>query len=613
MSNAGSRILDVRLLVPFVLALALACNGAETGADDAGVPDTGGGTRDAGGPEDRGTRDEGTTDDAGRDDAGGDAGAQDSGPDDTGAHDAGGTSDAGDTGTGSDAGTQNDAAQPADAGADSGLDAGHDAGPAADAGIDTSLVPPRTDGRVILAAITGYEMTNHCQEADDEGKCELPLFDPYNRDTIEWWYNLVEELAFSRVQLTLLHGRGCWDPSSGDEGSGNMCPRLLRHFVKAVYDKGLQGVIRVGMFDDTGAYPFARSHVEGLPDGTPFDLADRNAWRFFWDHNMKPWFETIPKELILLVDGRPVVAFWSLADAFFSNQQGNASELLKWLRQNMIDTFGLDPIFNVDTTWASEDTTITPAVAQGVNDWFGPPAQSYTVRNWGGKKWGCLVPGYRNVNTFPGCGAPCREIPREDGGALQRGLDANRQSAVLLLEGFTNIAESAGFYRSDQWAIPNRYLGLLREAADFETETLRYEAEAADAYHDTTPGNAGGQYRLKGDLDVGRLPEGTGWFVGWTGAGEWVEFKDVQLSCGTYRFLARISSDTGGAKVRLEVDGSSLGTVEIPSTGGWDAYGVFDLGMKAVAAGRHTLRFVFENGLCNLDWFYHRKVSGICQ
>jgi hypothetical protein len=428
---AARSVFDVVFLVPFVLALALACNGAEN----------------AGGADGE-TRDAGTTDDT---------------------------------------------------------------------GIDTNLVPPRTDGRVILAAITGYEMTNHCQEADNEAKCELPLFDPYNRDTIEWWYNLVEELAFSRVQLVLLHGRGCWDPSAGDEGSGNMCPRLLHHFVKAVFDKGFENVIRVGMFDDTGAYPFARNHVEGLPDGTPFDLADRSSWRFFWDHNMKPWFDTIPREMLLLVDGRPVVTFWSLAGAFFSNQHGNASELLKWLRQKMIDTYGLDPIFNVDTTWTSEDPTITASVAQGVNDWFGPPGTSYTVRNWGGGKWGCLVPGYRNANTLPGCGAPCREIPREDGGVLSRGLAANGNSAILLLEGFTNIAESVGFYRSDQWAIPNRYLNILREAADFENETLRYEAEAADACHDTTPGNTGGRYRLKGNLDIGLLPEGTGWFVGWTG------------------------------------------------------------------------------------------------
>jgi hypothetical protein len=377
-----------------------------------------------------------------------------------------------------------------------------------------------------------------------------------------------------------------------------------------VHDKGLDGVIQVGMFDDTGAYQGTRNIVDGLPPGTRFDLADHTSWRFFWDHNMKVWFDTIPDPMLYKVNGRPVVAFWTLSSYFFQNQSGNASQLLDWLRGNMLSRYGLDPIFVVDGTWLSEDPTITTTQAQGANDWFDPSQSTFTVKNFGGAQWGALVPSYRNPDTDPGCGAACREQPRNDGNALRKGLSANRGSSLTLLEGFTNIIESAGFYRSDAWRIPNLYLDVTREAVDFETETLRYEAEAADGYSDTTPGNQGGVYR-GGDLDVGPLADGTGWFVGWTDAGEWLEFQGVHLSCGTYRWNARVASP-GGATVHLEVDGRSLGAVVIPPTGGWDAWSVVRLGETPLAEGRHSLRFVFDTGGSNLDWFFHRKLSGSC-
>src|SRR6187549_2492530 len=96
---------------------------------------------------------------------------------------------------------------------------------------DTVLVRPSADGPV-LGTVTGYEMNNGCPWGADH--CELPLYSSYDRDTPEWWDVLVDELLFSRIDVVMAHGRGCYDPDEGLDGNGNMCPRLLTRLVDAI-------------------------------------------------------------------------------------------------------------------------------------------------------------------------------------------------------------------------------------------------------------------------------------------------------------------------------------------------------------------------------------------
>src|SRR5687767_9576665 len=141
---------------------------------------------------------------------------------------------------------------------------------------DITLEAPIHDGMPILATVTGYEMNSGCPW--NPANCEIPLYRPYNRDDPRWWDNLVEELLASRIHVVMAHGRGCYDPNSGTAGNGNMCPRLLSNLVGAINRANAAGVMRIAMFDDTGAYPGARNTFLGLPSGTRFDLADQFSW-----------------------------------------------------------------------------------------------------------------------------------------------------------------------------------------------------------------------------------------------------------------------------------------------------------------------------------------------
>ena len=266
------------------------------------------------------------------------------------------------------------------------LPAARNSAPAAVPPGDVTLEAPIHDGMPILATVTGYEMNSGCPAGWNPQNCETPLYTPYNRDDPRWWDQLVEELLTSRVHVVMAHGRGCWDPTSGNGGNGNMCPRLLSNLVAAIDHASAGDVIRVAMWDDTGAYPGARNAWLGLPSGTPFDLSDQSSWdEVIWKRNIQIWHDTVPSRLWFRLNGRPVIAFWSLADAFFSNQQGNASRLLDFLRNKFVARYGESPLFILDRSWITEDSTITTTQAYGVDTWFDPSVSNYTYYIWNGQ------------------------------------------------------------------------------------------------------------------------------------------------------------------------------------------------------------------------------------
>jgi hypothetical protein len=201
-------------------------------------------------------------------------------------------------------------------------------------------------------------------------------------------------------------------------------------------------------------------------------------------------------------------------------------------------------------------------------------------------------------------------VTRRDGATLDDALAAQGGDAkFILLEGWTDMTENAGFYRSNEWRYPSQYLNIVRRYADPEPETLRFQAEGADSFYDLTSGNSGGEYRY-GDLDIGRLDDNSGWFVGWTSAGEWIEYQEVQLGCGTYRFTARVAADSSGEKIRLALPG--LKSVTVPSTGDSNDYHLVHLGETMLDAGTYDLRIVFKTGGVNLDWFFLKRSDTNC-
>jgi len=126
------------------------------------------------------------------------------------------------------------------------------------------------------------------------------------------------------------------------------------------------------------------------------------------------------------------------------------------------------------------------------------------------------------------------------------------------------------------------------------------------AYFDTTPGNRGGAYRQT-DVDIEATTDaGGGWDIGWTRAGEWLQYTADVSATGAYALELRVASASTGGTVRLEVDGVDVtGALVVPNTGGWQAWQTMRKEGIVLQAGRRRIRLVFvaagTNGITNVN------------
>lgn len=130
------------------------------------------------------------------------------------------------------------------------------------------------------------------------------------------------------------------------------------------------------------------------------------------------------------------------------------------------------------------------------------------------------------------------------------------------------------------------------------------------SWHDTTPGNAFGVYRLD-DMDVG--PDGAGgYFVGNIANGEWAEYLVNVTAGGSYNLNVRYASAyTGATTFHILLNGTDFtGSQSITSTGGWTTFATKTIPVTVSAGNGQVLRISFDTGSWNLD--YIELVSAAC-
>ena len=145
------------------------------------------------------------------------------------------------------------------------------------------------------------------------------------------------------------------------------------------------------------------------------------------------------------------------------------------------------------------------------------------------------------------------------------------------------------------------YYGTVRDG------TNRIEAENYDeggegiAYHDSDEKNHGGEFRDDG-VDIERTADGDGHNVGWVEDGEWLEYT-ITLPAGTYDFEAQVATWASGMQLRVSLDGTELGVVDLPETGGYQSWETATLsGVQVTSDGEQVLRVEAVGGDLNLDW-----------
>lgn len=103
------------------------------------------------------------------------------------------------------------------------------------------------------------------------------------------------------------------------------------------------------------------------------------------------------------------------------------------------------------------------------------------------------------------------------------------------------------------------------------------------------------------------------WYVGNTQPGDWIQYKNVWLSAGHYRFTGRIVGNGSGQTVHLEINGATLkNNIEAP----YNAANTFELahlGQKQLEEGYYDIKLVFETGNINCDMIFIRKDDNVSE
>ena len=123
------------------------------------------------------------------------------------------------------------------------------------------------------------------------------------------------------------------------------------------------------------------------------------------------------------------------------------------------------------------------------------------------------------------------------------------------------------------------------------------------AYHDTDPANTGGAYRPHDGVDLDNCTDtGGGYYVGWTAAGEWLNYTLAAASAGPYTVDFRVSAAGAGGAFHLEdAHGKNLtGPVTAPSTGDWQKWATVRATLT-LPAGRQVLKLVEDSGGYDLN------------
>lgn len=164
---------------------------------------------------------------------------------------------------------------------------------------------------------------------------------------------------------------------------------------------------------------------------------------------------------------------------------------------------------------------------------------------------------------------------------------------------------------------------ILNSQAPYKEQSIPGTIQAEDfdfggegiAYHNNTPDD--GQKAARPGEGIGTEPTGDtggGYDVGWTNAGEWLEYTLSSVKDGLYNVLVRAAAPNTGASVTVkQIKGTStgdtvtIGIISIKATGDWQVYATNKaIGGNAVniTSGNkiNIIRLEFNTGGLNLNW-----------
>jgi endo-1,3-1,4-beta-glycanase ExoK len=177
-------------------------------------------------------------------------------------------------------------------------------------------------------------------------------------------------------------------------------------------------------------------------------------------------------------------------------------------------------------------------------------------------------------------------------------------------------------FDTNRWSKANWTFG--ENLADFEPNNvvvkngilvLALTREGQTGYSGTPPADSGTTssvapitIQAESFNQVGGSVNVSGGIVDYIDAGEWLKYTNVNiLQAGTYKVEYRVASAINTAQFTLDRDGTGLGTISVPNTGGWGSFSVISHNVY-LNAGRQNLAIYANSGGFNIDWFKLTKL-----
>ena len=145
---------------------------------------------------------------------------------------------------------------------------------------------------------------------------------------------------------------------------------------------------------------------------------------------------------------------------------------------------------------------------------------------------------------------------------------------------------------------------VINSDTDFVSTPGKLEAEDFINYVDADEVNTGGEYRENDGVDIQACEDNDcGFNVGWTEAGEWLEYAITINSDEAQQVELRLASPTDSASFSLALNGVTLVNEQrVVNTGGTQTWETGTAGLGQLEQGKYILRLTVETGGFNLNW-----------
>ena len=153
--------------------------------------------------------------------------------------------------------------------------------------------------------------------------------------------------------------------------------------------------------------------------------------------------------------------------------------------------------------------------------------------------------------------------------------------------------------------IPQAPFGGIAAKIPGKIEAENYdEGGARKAYYDNEKENQG-DAKFREDEGVDIVLGGSGKALGYTVAGEWIEYTVNVPTAGIYQLTLNIASGSETSSLQFLVNDQAItDTIKIPKTDStWNVYQEIDAGKVTLAAGEQILKMQITGSYVNVDWF----------